>query len=73
MLIPGSTTHASTTIPIAMTFFINNLILYLYGQNVNNEKRQQNPVEFIETLFFTIDSQLYIDKAKKQMTIYVIF
>lgn len=72
-LTPGTSTYPSTPISTTMTSSINDLVPYFYGRDVNNERGQKDPAEFIETLLFTIDGQTYTSEATKQTATCVIF
>ena len=56
-----------------MNSSLHNLVPCFYGRDVSDEGGQQDPTEFIETLFFAIDGQNYTDEAKKQMATRVVF
>ena len=56
-----------------MAFFLYDLVPLFYGRDANNKGRQQNPAEFIKTLTFTIDGQVYADQIRKQTATQVIF
>lgn len=49
-----------------MNFSLHNLVPCFYGRDVNDEGGQQDPTEFIETLFFAIDGQNYTDEARNK-------
>ena len=72
-LSPGSSPHLSTPIPTTMPFLFNDLVPCFYGRDINDEGGQEDPSEFIETLFFAIDGQNYTDQARKQTATRVIF
>ena len=56
-----------------MTFLFNDLVPCFYGRDINDEGGQEDPSEFIETLFFAIDGQNYTDETRKQTATRVIF
>lgn len=56
-----------------MATLLRNLISYFFGQDVNDKRGQENPVEYIENLNFVIDSQTYTNKDQKLTATQVIF
>lgn len=72
-LTPGSSPDPPTPLPPTMKSSINDLVPCFHGRDANDEGRQQEPAEFIETLVFAIDGQTYTDEARKQTVTRVIF
>lgn len=56
-----------------MTSSFYNLVPLFYGRDANNEGGQQDLAEFIETLSFAIDREVYANKIRKQIATHVIF
>ena len=56
---------------MASSFY--DLVSLFYKRDANNEGGQQDPAEFIKTLIFAIDGQIYADKIGKQTATQVIF
>lgn len=56
-----------------MASSLHDLVPLFYGLDANDEGGQQDPAEFIETLIFAIDGQVYVDKIRKQTVTRVIF
>lgn len=74
LLLPDSLPHLSIpVVSITITSSFNNLVLCFYRRDTNNEGRQQDFSKFIEMLFFTIDSQTYTKKTRKETATRVIF
>lgn len=56
-----------------MASSLHDLVPLFYGRDANDEGGQQDPAEFIETLTFAIDGQVYADEIRKQTATRVIF
>ena len=72
-LTPSSSPHSSIQIRTTMASSLHDLVPLFYGRDANNKGRQQDPAEFIETLTFAIDGQVYANEIRKQTATRVIF
>lgn len=56
-----------------MAASLHDLVPLFYGRDANDEGGQQDPAEFIETLTFAIEGQVYADEIRRQTANRVIF
>lgn len=71
-LILSFSSQCSTQINITMASIFHDLVFVFYEQDANDKSGQQDLAEFIETLTFAIERQVYTDKFRRQTATQVI-